>query len=111
VRYIFDNSVEGYYTIEMPKIHRKSTKILTNVQPRIRVSLEFYLFDQLKNKEVFTRRVTFDVGYYGKKQGVRMSNVIGLEPNQIRELDELILPSLIEDDEYLNKWEKLHPEV
>jgi len=110
MRYNFDNSIESYYADEIPKIHRSVVR-KGGEPPVITFVITIYLFDQLKDREVFTKVVSFDMGFYGNNHGVRASNVIGLEPHQVREIDEYILPILMENDEYLNKWEKLHPEV
>ena len=110
MRYHFDNSIESYYAEEIPKIHRKCIrKGLKN--PTIRIEIHIYLFNQRKDKEVYSKNMSFDLRFYGAMIGVRASNVIGLEPKQIRDIDEMLLPILHEDDEYLNKWDKLHPEV
>jgi hypothetical protein len=109
IRYNFDNSIESYYGNEIPRIHRSVMRKGGN-PPVITFFITIYLFNQVKDKEVFTKVVSFDMGFYGNTHGVRVSNVTGLEPRQVREIDEYILPILMEGDEYLNKWEKLHPE-
>ncbi len=103
MRYVFENSIESFYGKELPKIHR-TIKRKGGIAPVINFRLTICLFNQIKDREEFAYGASFDMSFYGEKFGVRLSNVTGLQPNQIRELDEMILPLLIDNDEYLNKW-------
>ena len=106
--FYLDDMIEEYYSDWIRKIHRK---VKGKNKPTIDISISIYLYDQRNDKEVYTKIVFMSLVYPGKKLGARLVRIHGIEPGQVQTLDEVILPHIHPDDPYINKWEKLHPEV
>lgn len=103
IRNTLNDLIDDYYSDWLIKMHKK---IKGKDKPSVRIGLEISLYDQRKDKDVFTKTLDMNLVYSGKEHGVCVVRIHGLEPGEVMEIDEVILPLVHPDDEYINKWEK-----
>jgi hypothetical protein len=85
-------------------IHKMHLKVKGSLKPVVVIEVTISLFNQLKDKDVYTKTVNMNLVYTGKKQGACLVKIHGLDPGQVQTIDEVILPWIHPDDEYIDKW-------
>ena len=106
IMYCFDNVMEGYYAQLLKSLSSKR-KNPKDPLPYFSFKIKISLFDRRKDKDVFIKDFSFDIRFVKERDCLCISSIYGLEPKQIQEVDEFVLPYLDNGDPYLNKWKMI----